>query len=68
MTGDEHIHFFPVIVLIALILIALSFKLIFRMLVLFFVIIGIWYCLYYVGLAGEPLERPKKQKEASKHV
>jgi len=67
MNGDEHLYFFPVIVLIALILIALSFKLIFRLLMLFFIVIGVWYCLYYFGLANEPLKRAPKQ-EVQKNV
>ncbi len=68
MTGDEHLHFFPVIVLLAVILIALSFKLIFRLLLLFFIIIGVWYCLYYIGLTGAPLEKKSVKEVQKQHV
>ncbi len=65
---DEHVYFFPVVVLLAVILIALSFKLIFRLLLLFFIVIGVWYCLYYLGIADEPLPKKKPQEVQKQHV
>jgi disulfide bond formation protein DsbB len=54
MNHGEHVHFFPIIVLVGLILVALSFKLIFRFLVIFLIIIAIWYGLSWVGITSSP--------------
>ncbi len=66
----EHSLFFPVVVLVALILIVLSFKLLFRLLLLCLVIAGLWYGLYYIGIAPSPFihHEPAKKKEAETHV
>ena len=56
---NEHFLFFPVVVLVGLILIALSFKLIFRLLILFLIVIAIWYGLHYLGVTNPPVEKPK---------
>lgn len=60
MFENEHFLFFPVIVLVALILIALSFRMLFRFLVIFLIIIALWYGLYYLGYTSCPVERVKK--------
>lgn len=60
----EHVLFFPVIVLVALILIALSFRLLFRLLLIFLIVIALWYGLYYIGLASKPVEKTIKKNDA----
>lgn len=65
----EHVLFFPVVVLVALILIALSFRLLFRLLLIFLVIIAIWYGLYFMGITSKPIEKPPiKKSDAIAHV
>lgn len=65
----EHVLFFPVIVLLALILIALSFRLLFRFLLIFLVIIALWYGLYFLGIVSKPVEKPSiKKTDAIAHV
>ncbi len=51
----EHFPFFPVIVLIGIILVILSAKFIFRLAILFVAILLIWYGLYFIGLAPNPI-------------
>ena len=59
---SEHFLFFPVVVLLAVILIVLSFRFIFKLLVLFLIILAIWYGLYYMGITSSfPIERLKPE-------
>ncbi len=61
MFADEHFLFFPVIVIIGLILIVLTFKLIARVFFIILIIIAVWYGLYHFGLTStHPLEEQKK--------
>lgn len=74
MVHGEHLLCFPVIVLVALILIVLSFRMLFRLFVLFLFIIAIWYGLYFLGLSAPPIEKAKpdntqlSEKKAYAHV
>jgi disulfide bond formation protein DsbB len=74
MVHGEHLLCFPVIVLVALILIVLSFRMLFRLFVLFLFIIAIWYGLYFLGLSPPPIEKAKpdntklSEKKAYAHV
>ncbi len=52
----EHFLFFPVIVLLSLILIILSIRLILRVILFLLVIFAIWYGLSYTGLVPSPLD------------
>ena len=66
--GDcEHVLFFPVIVLVALILIALSFRLLFRFLLLFLVVIAIWYGLHFLGITSPPVDKAQKIQSPQPH-
>lgn len=59
--GDcEHVLFFPVVVLVALILIVLSFRVLFRLLLIFIVIMAIWYGLHFLGVASPPVDKTPK--------
>ena len=69
MFSGEHVLFFPVIVIIGLILIVLSFKVIARILFILLLIIAIWYGLHYFGLSSShPLEEQKPHKEKSAYA
>jgi len=50
----EHFLFFPVVVLLALILIVLSWKVLLRLLAFFIVILFFWYLLYLAGFVDSP--------------
>lgn len=52
----EHFLFFPVIVLMALVLVVLSFKLLFRLLLLFIFVLFCWFILSLTGLVSSPIE------------
>ena len=59
--GDcEHVLFFPVVVLVALILIVLSFRVLFRLFLIFIVIMAIWYGLHFLGVASPPVKKTPK--------
>lgn len=60
MFENDHYLFFPVIVLVALILIALNIRVLFRFLLIFLVIIAVWYGLYYLGYSSCPVEKSRK--------
>lgn len=59
----EHFLFFPVVVLLSIILIVISFKLIIRLLVLFFVVLALWYCLSFLGVVSSPNETFKQYRK-----
>ncbi len=65
----EHFLFFPVIVLVALILIVLSFRVLFRLFIFFLIIIAIWYALYHIGVTeSPPVEKAKPSQERAANV
>jgi hypothetical protein len=52
----EQFLFFPVVVLLAIVLIVITFKLIIRLLCFFFAVLALWYCLSFAGLVPSPNE------------
>jgi hypothetical protein len=65
MPPIEH-FFFPAIVLLAIILVVLSAKLVFRLMLVFVAVFVIWYGLFLLGLAPSPINyfntsSPKEQ-------
>lgn len=52
----EDFLFFPVVVLLSLILIVLSFRLILRVIIFCMIVFSIWFGLYKLGLVPSPLE------------
>lgn len=56
MVHVEDFLFFPVIVLLAMIIIALSFRILLRFFLLFLVVFSIWYGLYWLGFVPSPLQ------------
>lgn len=57
----EHFVFFPVIVLLALVLVVLSFRLLFRLLLLFIFVLFCWYILSLTGIVSSPREFMKRE-------
>lgn len=60
--------FFPVIVLLALVLIVLSVKVLFRLLIFFLVILAGWYALSLVGVVSSPKETFKEYRAVPKQA
>jgi hypothetical protein len=66
MAHIEHFLFFPVVVLLAIILIALSFRLLFRLIAYFFVVLLLWYLIFLAGFAPSPYQVIKSYRPAPK--
>ena len=62
----EHFLFVPAVVLLAIVLILLSWKLLFRLAILFVVVLAVWYGLFMIGFAPSPYEVIKSYKQAIK--
>jgi disulfide bond formation protein DsbB len=56
MVHVEQFLFFPIIVLVAIILIALSFRLILRLFLFFLIISALWFGLYALGFVPSPVQ------------
>ena len=52
----EHFLFFPVVVLLALVLIVLSWKLLVRLFAFFLLVMALWYLVYLAGVVSSPYE------------
>jgi len=63
MVHVEDFLFFPVIVLLAMILIALSFRLLFRFFLVFLVIFALWYGLFWLGFVQSPIQMMKAYQQ-----
>lgn len=60
----EHFLFFPVVVLVALVLIILSWRVLFRLFVFFIMICFFWYLLSLTDLVRSPISFMKNYKES----
>lgn len=58
----EHFLFFPVVVLLSIVLVVLTFKLIVRLFFFFVAILALWYCLSLTGVVPSPKEILKDYK------
>ena len=63
MPYGDSIFFWPVVVLIGMILIVLSVRFLVRLACFIVAILVIWYCLAYVGLAPYPSQFFKKEPQ-----
>ncbi len=59
----DNFFFWPVVVLIGIVLIILSFRFLIRLALFLMALLAIWYCLYYVGLLPPPAQFFKKQEK-----
>jgi len=64
MLHFDHIFFWPVIVLIGIIVIVLSARFLFRLAIFIIAILLIWYAIAYIGLVPAPAQffQPEVQK------
>lgn len=67
MIHIEHFLFFPVVVLLGLVIIALSFRLLFRLFILFLVVVAIWYGVYWLGFVPSPFQVIQHYQEDKPH-
>ena len=67
MEAFEQFVFYPVLVLLGIFLVILSFKLLFRLLLLCVVIFLLWYLLSYLGFVDAPKEYILNQMQQLKH-
>ncbi|MBS0654528.1 MAG: hypothetical protein JSR46_02015 [Verrucomicrobia bacterium] len=58
----DHFLFFPVIVLLSLVLIIISWRLIVRLLLFFFIVMAIWYGLSFIGALSSPNQTLKEYR------
>lgn len=66
----EHFLFFPVVVLLALVLIVLTWRLIVRLFAFFALLMILWYILYLAGIVSSPYTtmREYRLREKSENV
>ena len=58
----EHFLFFPVVVLVAMVLIALTWKLLLRLLLFFCCLLLIWYGFSFIGFLPSPIQVLKEYR------
>ena len=63
MLYSDNFFFWPVVVLIGIVLIILSFRFLVRLALFLIALLAIWYCLAYVGLLPPPAQYFKKQEK-----